>query len=204
MNVRFYFSVILGVFLLISASFVSAQDESTGDKGGLVPKLSQNDQAQLAMSAAPEAITRNATVVVYDPSGKFVTVKQGTNQFTCLSDLPNTPKADPICMDPNAKQFITSMLNNDAAPANKQPGIAYMANGGQHWEKNGQVIMKEEPGAKLVDEPPHWMITWPFDPKVTGLPTQPNEGGVYVMFAGTPYAHLMVYQDPTKLPQAAG
>jgi hypothetical protein len=27
----------------------------------------------------------------------------------------------------------------------------------------------------------------------------PNPGGAYVMFDGTPYAHLMVYQDPNKL-----
>lgn len=200
MRYRFYVSIFLGLFLLAGMSFVSAQDESTGDKGGLVPKLSQADQTRLAMSAAPESIARNATVMVMDPSGKFVAVKQGTNPFTCYSDIPDTPKADPVCADPNAKQFITSMMNKEPAPANKQPGVAYMANGGQHWEKNGQVLMKEEPGAKLVDEPPHWMVTWPFDPKTSGLPTEPNAGGVYVMFAGTPYAHLMVYQDPNKLP----
>lgn len=92
------------------------------------------------------------------------------------------------------------MLKNEPRPANPAPGVAYMANGGQHWEKDGKVVMNEEAGAKLVDEPPHWMITWAFDPKTSGLPTQPNQGGVYIMFAGTPYAHLMIYQDPNKLP----
>jgi len=40
---------------------------------------------------------------------------------------------------------------------------------------------------------------WPFDSKAAGLPNIENPGGVYVMFDGTPYAHLMVYQDPAKI-----
>ncbi len=201
MRYRSYIFV-LGILLLSGISFVSAQEGSTEDKGGLVPKLSRNDQIMLAMSAAPESIARNAAIVAFDGNGSLITVKEGTNQFTCLPDLPDTPKADPVCADTNAKQFLTSMLKNEPRPANQAPGIAYMANGGQHWEKDGKVLMKEAAGAKLVDEPPHWMITWPFDSKTTGLPTEPNQGGVYIMFDGTPYAHLMIYQDPNKLPVA--
>jgi hypothetical protein len=43
------------------------------------------------------------------------------------------------------------------------------------------------------------MILWPIDAARTGLPTSPNAGGSYVMFEGTPFAHLMVYQDPKML-----
>jgi hypothetical protein len=200
MRYRSYVLILLGIFLLAGISFVSAQEETTEDKGGLVPKLSESEQIRLAMSAAPEPIARNATVMTIDQNDRLVTVKEGTNEFTCLSDLPGSPKADPICMDPHAKEFIDAMLKKAPKPTNKEPGIAYMANGGQHWEKDGRVLMEKEPGAKLVDEPPHWMVFWPFDPQTTGLPTEPNQGGVYIMFAGTPYAHLMVYQDPNKLP----
>lgn len=199
MRYKFYAFILFGV-LLAGISFVSAQEETPEDQGGLVPKLSRDDQIQLAMSAAPQRIAANAAIVAVDAGGTLVTIKEGTNQFTCVSDLPSTPKADPVCADTNAKQFLTSMMKNDPKPANQAPGVAYMANGGQHWEKDGMILMKEAAGATLVDEPPHWMITWPFDPQTTGLPTQPNEGGVYIMFAGTPYAHLMIYQDPNKFP----
>ena len=67
-----------------------------------------------------------------------------------------------------------------------------------HFEKDGQVVMSGE-GAKIVGEPPHWMMMWPFDAALTKLPTIPNSSGVYIMFQGTPYAHLMVYQDPMKM-----
>jgi hypothetical protein len=43
---------------------------------------------------------------------------------------------------------------------------------------------------------PHWMIMWPFDPKATGLPTTHKPTGAYIMWAGSPYAHLHVMGRP--------
>lgn len=154
---------------------------------------------RLAESAAPPSIAKDATVMIPDEGGKLVEAKKGTNGFTCLPDLDDTPALDPVCLDEAANQWATSMMNNEPKPANTVPGISYMAKGGQHWEKDGKILMKEESGAKLVNEPAHWMVMWPFDERQTGLPTLPNPSGVYIMFAGTPYAHLMIYQDPIKM-----
>jgi len=38
---------------------------------------------------------------------------------------------------------------------------------------------------------PHWMIMWPFDTKATGLPTTHRDRGAYIMWAGSPYGHVM-------------
>ena len=73
-----------------------------------------------------------------------------------------------------------------------------MARGVSHFEKGGQVVMKGD-GAKTVKELPQWMIMWPFEASATKLPTTPNPSGVYIMFNGTPYAYLMVYQNPLKM-----
>jgi hypothetical protein len=102
-------------------------------------------------------------------------------------------------MDPAVSQWVNDLTNNAPKPTNTVPGISYMARGGIHWEKDGKILMKEEPGSKMVKEPSHWMVMWPYDSKTTGLPTLPNPAGVYIMFDGTPYAHLMVYQDPNKM-----
>ena len=88
-------------------------------------------------------------------------------------------------------------MNTAPKPTNTVPGIACMARGGSHFEKAGKVVMSGE-GAKVVKERPHWMVIWPFDAVATKLPTAPNPSGVYIMFDGSPYAHLMVYQDPRK------
>ncbi len=85
-------------------------------------------------------------------------------------------------------------------PGNTQPGIAYMAKGGWHWEKGGMILMQEEADAKLVKEPPHWMLFWPVDAEASGFPSRPHKKfGSYVVFDGTPYAHLMIHQDPMEL-----
>jgi hypothetical protein len=44
--------------------------------------------------------------------------------------------------------------------------------------------------------PPGWIIVWPFDPKATGLPGKPKNTGVWIILAGTPYAHLMINGEP--------
>jgi hypothetical protein len=40
------------------------------------------------------------------------------------------------------------------------------------------------------------MIMWPFDPKTTGLPTTHKATGAYIMWAGSPYAHMHVMGRP--------
>jgi hypothetical protein len=111
----------------------------------------------------------------------------------------NLPDPDPICMDGAAHQWMTDIMNNAPKPSNTIPGVAYMARGGSHFEKNKKVVMQKEAGATVVKEPPHWMVMWPFDPATTKLPTAPNSSGSYIMFDGSPYAHLMVYQNPRKM-----
>jgi hypothetical protein len=91
-----------------------------------------------------------------------------------------------------------------APPAMSAPGIVYMARGGSHYEDaQGNILMEHDlhhsPGSKRVMEPPHWMLMWHYDAATSGLPVKENGSGVYIMFAGTPYAHVMVYQDPNKM-----
>ena len=52
---------------------------------------------------------------------------------------------------------------------------------------------KTDPPIKIG---PHWMILWPFDPKTSGLPTVHKATGAYIMYAGTPWAHVHVMGAP--------
>jgi hypothetical protein len=61
------------------------------------------------------------------------------------------------------------------------------------------IVVMSGDGAKAMKEPPHWTMMWPSGSATTKLPTTPNPSGNYIMFDGTPYVHLMVYQDPRKL-----
>jgi hypothetical protein len=199
---KFYLVIALGAVFSLGI-VLDAPVEGKGQKRSKAPKavssMSQDEQIKLAQSAAPAHIAKDATVLVLGEDGQYKEAKQGTNGITCIPTLMNLPKPDPMCMDAAAKQWLDGLATNAPKPSNTVPGIAYMGQGGSHWEKNGRVVMKEEPGAKEVKEPPHWMIMWPFDPNATRLPTVPNSSGAYIMFEESPYAHIMVYQDPRKM-----
>jgi hypothetical protein len=164
------------------------------------PATSTAERIALARSAAPADIAKGARVMDMDAEGKMVELAPGTNGFTCMPDDPSTPIADPMCMDPAAFQWASDLISGKPKPTNTAPGFAYMARGGEHYEKDGAILMQNAEGAKLVKEPPHWMLFWPFSAAATGLPSLPQgDKGTYVMWDGTPYAHLMVYQDPNKM-----
>jgi len=186
--------------LCLSLSTVAVAAEKGQKKGGKdLKSMSQEEQIKLALSAAPLRISKDASVMLPGEEGKMVEVKKGTNGFTCIPTVNNRPDPDPMCYDAAVGQWVEALQKKADKPGNTVPGISYMARGGYHWEKDGKVLMDEAPGAKFVKEPPHWMMMWPFTSVDTQLPSRPNPSGVWIMFDGTPFAHLMVYQDPIKM-----
>lgn len=157
-------------------------------------------QIKIARSAAPPYISNEATVMVFGLDGKLTEAAAGTNGFTCIPDIDDQEIPDPFCGDEEAMRWVDDLVAGKRSPTNDKPGVAYMMQGGWHWEKDGKIVMNNyEPGAKRVKEPPHWMIFWPFKGSVTGLPSMPGKFGTYIMWESTPYAHLMIYQDPKGL-----
>jgi len=148
-----------------------------------------------ALAAAPANIASGAAVIAPGPDGKMTQLKAGTNGFTCLPDQPETPGKDAMCLDPQAMIWAQSWMSHDPAPKNTAPGVAYMLTGGSDISANDPWA-KIVPGQKFVESPPHWMIMWPFTAKATGFSTTPSKKGTWIMFAGTPYAHLMINQVP--------
>ena len=193
-----FFSLLLAYLLLIPAVAPAGKPSGKHSTVKDVKAMSEKDQTALALSAAPARVAKEAGVMIYGADGKLTEVRKSTNGFVCVPTVMNLPEPDPMCMDAAAHQWLTDISNNAPKPSNTVPGIAYMARGGSHFEKDGKVVMSGE-GAKVVKEPPHWMVMWPFDPTASQLPTKPNSSGVYIMFEGSPYAHLMIYQDPNKM-----
>jgi len=190
--------LIIGSLIVPNTALSREKPAKKGSTVKDVKSMSVKDQTALALSAAPSRIAKDAGVMVYGADGKLIEVKSSTNGFTCIPTVLNLPVPDPICMDAASNQWMNDIMTNAPKPSNTVPGIAYMARGGSHYEKDGKVVMSGE-GAKATKEPPHWMIMWPFDAAASKLPIVPNPSGVYIMFEGSPYAHLMVYQDPNKM-----
>ena len=55
-----------------------------------------------------------------------------------------------MCFTAAVGQWVDAFINKKDKPDNTVPGISYMARGGFHWERDGKILMNEEPGAKLM------------------------------------------------------
>src|ERR1700736_6998773 len=60
-------------------------------------KMTDEEIIKSAMSAAPQAIGKDATIIDVGSDGKIRVVRQGSNQFTCMAENPNTPVHTPMC-----------------------------------------------------------------------------------------------------------
>src|SRR5689334_7799141 len=80
---------------------------------------SDDELIKSAMSAAPPAVAKDATIIAVDQAGKMRTIRKGTNQFTCMPDNPATPGPDPMCMDRNALEWVTAWVEHKDPPKGK-------------------------------------------------------------------------------------
>ena len=140
-----------------------------------------------AISAGPPSVTAHATVADMDAKGKMTTLRKGTNGWTCVPGHVGVIGDDPFCADAVSMQWGDDWAAHKPKPTNTKPGIMYMYAGGTDWSASDPFATKGTP----IKEPPHWMIMWPVD-KSSGLPTSPRDTGTWIMYAGTPYAHLMI------------
>jgi hypothetical protein len=145
-----------------------------------------------ALSAGPASVTANATVVDMN-KGKATVLRKGTNDFTCIPGHPGVVGDDPMCLDGQSMQWAKDWMSHKPRPTNTKPGIAYMFAGGTDYSMTDPW---GKPGPKVYKTPPHWMLLWPVDPKASGLPSTFQTTGTFVMFPGTPYAHLMLIGKP--------
>ena len=175
----------LAAFAAASASAADAAKQ---------PKAAPTDAELIAsaMRAAPPNVTKHATIVTMEADGKMRTVRKGTNAFTCMPDNPATPGPDPMCMDANAMEWVHAWVAHKPPPAGKV-GFMYMLEGGTDASNT-------DPYAEKPTAQNHWIKTGPHIMVVGGDQSfydqypkspDPDTSAPYVMWAGTPYQHLM-------------
>ena len=169
---------------------------ATQEKAMVQPEVKKNSKEwkiQNAMSAATEVVSKKATVLDWPAKdgGDFVTLRKGTNDWTCLPDDPTTPGNDPACVDKTAMQWFQAYMTK-SQPNIAQAGLAYMLQGGASASNTDPFATKPAKGESWMNAPAHIMIfpTGKLDPQVYG--TDAMHGGPWIMWAGTPYEHLMV------------
>lgn len=154
----------------------------------------QDDAAMIASaeSAAPAAVGAGATIYTMDEAGALTTLREGTNGFWCLPDNPASPGPDPMCGDANSMEWAMAWLGKTEPPAGKV-GFMYMLVGGADGSNTDPYAMEPTEGNNWITTGPHVMVV-NFGDMMAGYPTEPTPDTTqpYVMWAGTPYAHLMI------------
>lgn len=151
-----------------------------------------NDPIASAESAAPAALAHDAAVVTMDAGGAAKQLRAGKNGWTCLPDAPDTPGKDPMCFDANAGKWADAWIHHKPPP-DGTPGVMYMLEGGTDASNTDPYAKQPTADNDWVKTGPHIMVVGS-KAMLAGYPSgaKPDTSAPYVMWAGTPYAHLMV------------
>ncbi len=158
-------------------------------------QATQPSDAQLiasAMAAAPKPVGEHATIIAMDASGNMRVLRKGDNGFTCMPDNPTTPGPDPMCLDQNAMEWAHAWMTHQTPP--DKVGFMFMLAGGSDASNTDPYAKGPEPGNHWIATGPHVMVVGPAVATMPGYPkdVDPDTSKPYVMWAGTPYEHLMV------------
>lgn len=172
-------------------------------QGAILPPA---QQIVAAVTAAPAELRDGAAVLGYDASKKLVELRKGTNDMVCLAD------------DPNAEQFHVACYHKALEPFMAR-GRSLRAEGVKGEQVDTARFKEIKAGTLKMPTAPSalYTLTGPptsFDPasgKVTGarwlyvvyipgattastgLTEKPAPGVPWIMFPGTPKAHIMFF-----------
>lgn len=158
-------------------------------------------QIALAVQAAPESFRDAAGVLGYGSDGRLELLREGTNDLICLAS------------DPHAEGFSVACYHRDLEPFMargrelRDQGVEGMARDSIRWREfeGGELDIPYgaalhvlqgsgyDPATATVHDPfLRWVIYTPgATASSTGLRTEPAQGEPWLMFPGTPGAHIM-------------
>ena len=151
---------------------------------------SKSDAAVIAKatSAAPSDIGRNAAVMGTGADGKMKEIRPGTNGWMCMLDLVG----DSMCLDKEWQAWGDAWENKKDPPKPKTMGVAYMLKGDKGASNTDPYATKPTADNHWVVSGPHIMLLPTDVSQLDAYPTDWTKGGPWVMWKGTPYAHVMV------------
>ena len=161
-------------------------------------------------SAAPDPLGSNATVLGLDGS----VLREGSNGWTCMvgnprpapeGGWPSAHAAMPVCTDSEGMKWMMDFMAG-RAPQLERDAFMWMLHGDVGEDNTTAGVLNKADASdpdQWIESGPHLMLL-PADPSsLDGMSDDFNTGAPYVMFPGTPGAHVMIpvtgyyqYQDP--------
>jgi hypothetical protein len=186
---------------LVAAAAISfAWSALQSQQPGPLPPAAQ--QIAAAITPLPEELRGDAAVLGYVTAGKLVSLRAGTNDMTCITPDPTQKIFHPACYHKSMEAFMArgrelreqgvkddkvdtvrfAEVNSGKLKMPTHPSMLYQIFGGTFDPETG----KASGGSWLY-------ITYiPFaTTATTGLTSRPSAKSPWLMFPGTPKAHIM-------------
>ena len=194
--------LVLGVVAISTSVLAQGRGGPPAPPPPLEPGASQAD-VDLALLAAPAPLKDQATVIKWKPDFTYATLRKGTNRLVCFdkSGAPLQPAVSIECtqlgnLDRVAQNMKVEAAAGDRAKAQamfdaaEKEGTRVKPEFGSVWY---HVFGQDKEHADREHTRTHMTIAVPgATSQSLGLPDNGQQGGVWIMNAGTTTAHLMV------------
>ena len=183
---------------------VAAAQQAASTPPPARPTLSADQQVAAATLALPAELRANATVLGYDAGGKLGRLRAGTNGMICLAPNPASPRFQSACYHESLEPFMARgrELRAQGVTGDKVDTVRFAeAKAGTLALPKGPAVLYQlfgAPGAydaatnTVKDGSPLYVVYMPYaTAESTGLQAKPAQGTPWLMFPGTPKAHIM-------------
>ena len=118
-------------------------------------------------------------------------LREGSNGWYCSPDARETPGPDPWCYDQAWLDFLYAYLAGEE-PNVTVPGLAYSLQGSSDASNTDPFATEPAAGEAWMTIPPLVKIILPGAIDQTVYSTDHHSGEPWIMWAGTPYEHIMM------------
>ena len=164
--------------------------------------LPAETQIALAVQAAPEDRREDATVQGTLPNGDFAVLRAGTNDLVCMAPNPAAEQFEVSCHSASLEPFfergrelraqgIDGIERVQARYREFEAGSLPIPTGTTNYILTGSGF---DPATSEIQDPYlRWVVYLPnATPETTGLSVRARANAPWLMFPGTPGAHIMI------------
>jgi hypothetical protein len=109
-----------------------------------------------------------------------------------MPDMAEVPNDTPMCLDAQWRDFMDALMHK-RTPKVTRMGFAYMLQGDMPVSNVDPFATAPTATNQWIQHgEPHIMVLVPDKRMLESVSADPNNGGPFVMWKGTPYAHIMV------------
>lgn len=188
--------------LLSAACCATVVSTSLAQTAAAKPIPPSAQQIAEAVTALPEELRAGAAVLGYTPEGKLVSLREAKNDMICLAPSPTEKDFHSACYHKSMEPFMARgrELRAQGVKGAQVDTVRFAE------VKSGKLKMPTTPTmlyqifggtfdpatAKVKDGQWLYVTYIPYaTPATTGLSAKPSDKGPWIMFPGTPKAHIM-------------